>query len=240
MSDSIQTTSEIAALELRKAILRGDLKSGDRLIPAKLEKELGLSRMSIREAIRELVGVGLVASTSHKGAFIAEPLSIDEMKEIFEVRYQLEGKAAFLGAQKISETDIIQMELLTDKFRTIDPIDEAGFFMNQEFHMILYRATGWRYLIMTIERMFDQVMAFRSALFRQLSPESIIDSYNSSDGFLPKTYFKNYHRIIKHVKDRNPEEVKKIRVSHIKKNGFDYIYQLYKQVVIKETKEIVA
>jgi len=240
MSNSNQTASEIAALELRKAILRGDLKSGDRLIPAKLEEELGLSRMSIREAIRELVGVGLVASASRKGAFIAEPLGIDEMKEIFEVRYLLEGKAAFLGAQKITDTDIIRMELIADKIETIDPVDEEGFFLNQEFHMILYRATGWRYLIKTIDRLFDQVMAFRAALFRQLSPEAIIDSINSFNPNLRESYLKNYRRIITHLKDRNPEEVKKVRVSHIKKNGFDYIYQLYKHVVIKETKEIVA
>ncbi len=236
MSESNQTATETAALELRKAIIRGDLKTGDRLIPAKLEKEMGLNRISIREAIRELVGVGLVESATHKGAFIAEPLDISELKEIFEVRYQLEGKAAFLGAQKISEADIIRMDLILDKIETSDnPYD--GFFLNQEFHMILYRATGWRYLIKTIDRMFDQILAFRSNLYHRLVSVTIADEFDQS--YLER-YLKSHRQIVELLNARNSEKVRDLTVSHTKSLGFNGIYQIYKQVVIKESKEIIT
>lgn len=231
-----KTATEIAALELRKAIIRGDLEPGDRLVPAKLEKAMGMNRISIREAIRELVGTGLVESATHKGAFIAEALDISELREIFSLRYQLEGRAAYVGAQHISEADIIRMDMLLDKFETIrDPFD--GFFLNQEFHMILYRATGWRYLTKTIYRIFDQVLAFRSSLYRRLDHSLEIDLM---DPKYLEAYLTDHRQIVKHLTDKNPGMVQEMTVSHLERLGFDSIYQLYKKVVIKESQEIVA
>lgn len=230
------TATEIAALELRKAIIRGDLKPGDRLVPAKLEKEMGINRISIREAIRELVGTGLVESATHKGAFMAEALDIRELREIFTLRYQLEGRAAYVGAQHISEADIIRMDMVLDKFETIrDPFD--GFFLNQEFHMILYRATGWQYLTKTIYRIFDQVLAFRSSLYRRLDHSMEIDLIDP--GYL-EAYLKDHHQIVQHLVEKNAAAVQEMTVSHLERLGFDSIYQAYKKVVIKESQEVVA
>ncbi len=78
-----QTMTEMAATQLRKAIMMGDLPPGTRLIPVKLENELNLSRVSIREAIRELSGSALVETVMNVGAHVASPPSLDEIKEIF-------------------------------------------------------------------------------------------------------------------------------------------------------------
>ncbi len=103
--------------------------------------------------------------------------------------------------------------------------------------MILYRATGWRYLIKTIDRMFDQVLAFRSSLFHRLVSVTIADEFDQS---YAETYLKSHRQIVELLNARNPEKVRDLTVSHIKSHGFDSIYQLYKQVVIKESKEIIA
>lgn len=230
-----RTGTETAALELRKAIIRGELKSGDRLVPAKLEKEMGLNRISIREAIRELVGTGLVESATHKGAFIAEPLDINELREIFELRYHLEGRAAYVGAQHILESDIIRMELMLDKLEHAQSLYE-GFFLNQEFHMILYRATGWQYLPKIIYRAFDQVLVFRSSVFHRLNDKMGVDPIDPS--YL-ESYLRDHRQIIEHLKDRNPEEVRNKTVSHLKTLGFENIYQLYRDLINRETMEVV-
>lgn len=222
--------TETAALELRRLIMQGELSPGMRLVPAKLEEKLGLSRISIREAIRELVGSGLVASATNRGAYIAEPLDIDEIRDIFELRYHIEGKAAFLGAQQISEADIIRMEMIQEKMAQTE-ISSDGFFLNQEFHMILYRASGWRYLILTIERLFDQVLAFRSFLSKQAGGDvnAIVNLENYRGDIV------SGHKDILHlVRNKKAEEVRKQTIAHLKSQGFDAIYKIYRQVIKNE------
>ena len=224
--------TETAALKLRRAIMRGELSPGTRLVPAKLEQTLGLSRISIREAIRELVGSGLVESATHKGAYIAEPLDFDEIRDIFELRYQIEGKAAYLGTHHISEADIIRMEFIQEKLIQITSISE-GFFLNQEFHMILYRASGWRYLIKTIERLFDQVLAFRSYLSKQASGN--LEGVLSLDKYTSEIVAE-HNQILQSVRERKADDVREQIVRHIQRQGFDAIYETYKRVVKNENR----
>ena len=87
-----RTMTEIATEAIKEAILQGNYKPSMRLIPAQLEKELNLGRVAIREALRELTGSGLVVSTPNKGAIVAEAVDSEEMLELFEIRYDLEGK----------------------------------------------------------------------------------------------------------------------------------------------------
>jgi DNA-binding GntR family transcriptional regulator len=126
-----QTITETAKFELRKAILTGDIPPGTRLIPAKLEQQFNLSRICIREAIKELTGTGIVESASQRGATIAQPVEFSELREIYDIRYQLEGRASFLGTQKISDSDIIKMEILQNKIDHKNEIELSGFLLNQ-------------------------------------------------------------------------------------------------------------
>lgn len=157
-----RTMTEMAALALREAIIKGNLTPGTALIPAKLEGQLSLGRVAIREAIRELAGSGLVESIPHKGTFVAAPLTLSEIKEIYMIRYQVEGKAATLGAGRITEQDLKRMETLHAMMcdKSLPILDY--FLPNREFHFILYRASGWSYLYKLISQIGDQVLAFRS------------------------------------------------------------------------------
>jgi DNA-binding GntR family transcriptional regulator len=76
------TMTEIAVRALREKILKGNLKPGARLIPVKLESELALGRVAIREAIRELSGSGLVESIPNKGTIVAAPPTLDEIRNL--------------------------------------------------------------------------------------------------------------------------------------------------------------
>lgn len=236
MNPNTKSATEIAALELRKAIIRGELAPGVRLVPAKLEAKMGLSRISIREAIRELVGSGLAESTTNKGAHIADAVDIDEIREIFEMRYLVEGKAAFLGAQHVTEAEIIRMEMILEKFEAAKSTYE-GFFLNQEFHIILYQASGWKFLTKIIQQLFDQVLAFRSSLFRRLGENT--ENMHLDPSYL-QTYLYEHYQILKLLREKNPEAVKTLTVTHLEKLGFEHIYNLYKKVVKKETMELVA
>jgi DNA-binding GntR family transcriptional regulator len=84
---------------LRSAILNFQFKPGDRLIERELCEMTGVSRTSVREALRHLESEGLVQNLPNKGPMVAT-VTADEAREIFEVRRVLEGLAARLFAER--------------------------------------------------------------------------------------------------------------------------------------------
>ena len=84
--------------QLRRLILTGRHKPGDRLVEDKLSIELGVSRVPIREALRTLAAEGLVDLPPRRGASVAA-LSPDVARDLVEVRATLEGLNARLAAR---------------------------------------------------------------------------------------------------------------------------------------------
>ena len=80
---------------LRQAILRGELKPGERLMEIQLANKLGVSRTPIREAIRKLELEGLVLMIPRKGAEVAE-ITEKNLRDVLEVRCALEELAVQL------------------------------------------------------------------------------------------------------------------------------------------------
>jgi DNA-binding GntR family transcriptional regulator len=90
--------SKVVADELRRGILTGRRKAGDRLIEDRLSAELGVSRVPIREALRLLAAEGLVEVQPRRGASVAE-FSAEVAHDLVEVRAMLEGLNARLAAR---------------------------------------------------------------------------------------------------------------------------------------------
>ena len=193
-----RTMTEMAAQALREGILKGTLTPGTPLIPAKLERELALGRVAIREAIRELTGSGLVESVPNKGNFVASPLTLTEIKELYNIRSHIEAKAASAGAKRLSQAEMDRMEelhrIMCDK--SLPPMDY--FLPNREFHFILYRASGWRYVNKLISQIWDQILAFRS--FQKLnvgSPEKFNQEHQMILDALKSGNFNKIGQLIK-------------------------------------------
>lgn len=87
-----------AADDLRRAILNGRYKPGERLVEDRLSAELGISRMPIREALRTLAGDGLVEVRPNRGATVAN-ISPETARDLVEVRAMLEGLNARLAVR---------------------------------------------------------------------------------------------------------------------------------------------
>lgn len=93
---------------LRRAIETGELRPGDRLIEKDLCQELGVSRTSLREALRELQAERLVVSMP-RGLVVAE-ISEDDAANIYQVRAALEGLVASQFAQNANEMDVQKLK----------------------------------------------------------------------------------------------------------------------------------
>ncbi|MEW4564546.1 GntR family transcriptional regulator [Bremerella sp. JC770] len=141
---------------IQQRILSGDLPAGTQISELALAKEIGMSRMPIREAIRQLEVEGLVRQVPRFGT-IVHSLDRSEMAELYEVREALESHAAEIVAGQLSSEDKQILSLLCDKIllvgRELQNGDEKSFspelmqkFLAADmgFHMVILRASGNR------------------------------------------------------------------------------------------------
>ena len=100
---------DVVFLTLRKAILRGELAPGERLMELQLSERLGVSRTPIREAMRKLELEGLVVMVPRKGAEVAK-ISERSLKEVLEVRRALEELAVELACERMTEEEFEELK----------------------------------------------------------------------------------------------------------------------------------
>ena len=94
---------------IRDAIESGELEMGTPLPENLLAKEIGVSRTPIREALRSLEQDGYVKIIPQKGAFVSE-ISLEDLKEIYDIRKLLEPFAALSAVNRIPDGEIDEME----------------------------------------------------------------------------------------------------------------------------------
>lgn len=112
--------------KLREAILAGMFKPGDRLVEADLCRMLGVSRPSVREALRSLEAERLISIIPNKGPQIPV-ISWDQAEQIYQVRSLLEGEAAALCALRARPEDLNAMRAaLRDFARSVRNDDAEG------------------------------------------------------------------------------------------------------------------
>ena len=141
---------------LRQAILRGELKPGERLMEIQLANKLGVSRTPIREAIRKLELEGLVLMIPRKGAEVAE-ITEKNMRDVLEVRKALEELAVQLACEKITAEEIEEMKKAAEEFKMILKSREA----DVRFHDIIYMATDNQKLILLLNNLREQMYRYR-------------------------------------------------------------------------------
>jgi len=90
--DDVPTVRSMVTQKLREAIMSGTLKPGQRLIERELCEMTGVSRPSIREALRLLEADGLVNNVPHRGPVVST-ISLEEAKQLYAARAVLEGFA---------------------------------------------------------------------------------------------------------------------------------------------------
>ena len=147
---------------LRQAILRGELKPGERLMEIQLANKLGVSRTPIREAIRKLELEGLVLMIPRKGAEVAE-ITEKSLRDVLEVRRALEELAVELVCEKITEEQIQDLKDAAEEFKEslesgdITRIAEA----DVKFHDVIYMATDDQKLIQLPNNLREQMYRYR-------------------------------------------------------------------------------
>ena len=108
-------------LQIRKAIIRGTFKPGDKLQEEDLAEMLGTSRTPIREALRKLEVENLVIYYPHRGTVVSD-VAVDEVEELYQVRTLIETFIAKRAALNATAEDIAQLrKILEDGRNCTDP-----------------------------------------------------------------------------------------------------------------------
>lgn len=150
-----RTIADQVAELIRQRILSGQLKGGQPIRQEHLAAELGVSRIPLREALKQLAAEGFVTIASHKGAVVAE-LSVAEVEELFELRLKLETWLMELAMPAMSEIEIAALEANLAEQRRPDVLPRWGE-LNWGLHEIMYRAADRPITIRLLKNIHDKI-----------------------------------------------------------------------------------
>ena len=188
---------------LRQAILRGELKPGERLMEVQLANKLGVSRTPIREAIRKLELEGLVLMIPRKGAEVAD-ITEKSLMDVLEVRKALEELAVQLCCDKITGKEIEELHRAADDFRRIlktsDDVTEIAE-ADVRFHDIIYLATGNQKLIQILNNLREQMYRYRVECIKRKESHPILIA--------------EHEEIIRRIENKEKKEAADIVCRHI-------------------------
>ena len=160
---------------LREAILKGELRPGERLMEIHLANRLGVSRTPIREAIRMLELEGLVLMIPRKGAEVAG-ISEQGLRDVLEVRRSLEELAIELACQRMADDDILELKKTQEEFRravrTADVMTIAE--TDEHYHDIIYNGTGNSRLIQILYNLREQMYRYRLEYIKDADKRQIL------------------------------------------------------------------
>ena len=167
-----------------RSILDGEYEPGERLVIERLARELGVSVVPVREAIRRLEADGYVTFTRNIGATVTA-IDLDRYPETIEAVAAIEGVALGLAAPHLTATDLRRAREVNDRLRdSLVKFDPAQFTrLNRRFHEILYSACPNRHILSILEREWALLDTTRRSAFTYI-PERAARSVEEHDELL--------------------------------------------------------
>lgn len=177
MSDNLQLNMDeflplrdVVFHTLRKGILTGELKPGERLMEIHLANRLGVSRTPIREAIRKLELEGLVTMIPRRGAEVAQ-ITEKSMKDVLEVRRALDALCVELACERITQQEMAELKRACQNFEQATATKDATIVAAADvaLHEIIVKATGNDRLVQLVHNLSEQMYRYR---FEYIKDES--------------------------------------------------------------------
>ena len=210
--------------EIRGKVITGEYKCGDMLGSQNdLARKLGVSRVSLREALKRLELMGLVESRQGIGTYIKKieasdfmnPLSsflvIDKQSayELLEARLLIEGSVAALAATHATRADLKTLEDILNSMRHLSAAQEIEKFVQQDvqFHYAIATASNNSILIKIVEILRDLLRQLISKVFQNYH-EQLLETIDQTNEF--------HQNIFESIKGRNPAAARRHMEDHIR------------------------
>lgn len=218
MAQTYRTKREKVYLSLQNEIITGAIRPGTRLIISNLAKQFNVSEIPVREAIQSLAHEGYVSITPHSGATVSS-MSEDDIRQIFEIRINLESLASRLAVDHLSNSHIKTLDQMIEdskEFLHNQNLQGYGEF-NRAFHDFIYQHANNQRLFTMISELWDFSTRY-PAFFSSLEDienslrehKEIVDALNDKNADLVEKLMRDhtrdvYHKIIRLVQQENNE-----------------------------------
>jgi DNA-binding GntR family transcriptional regulator len=154
---------------LKNNILEGSYGPGQRIVIDQVAKELGLSTIPIREAIRQLESDGLIQYKPYSGAIVSG-INETEYVEVLTVLSVLEGYATALSSRNFTSRHIEQLNHINKQMEeALQDFDFEQFGrLNRQFHTVIYEECGNTFLLEEIRQSQQRLDRVRRSIFTLL------------------------------------------------------------------------
>lgn len=205
---------ELVFTTLKKAILKGELQPGDRLMELQLAEKMGVSRTPIREAIHKLSKEGLVTMIPRKGAEVAG-ISAKTLQDVLRVRATLEKMAFSLAYEKITDKEIRELEKYHREFEQavhgndILKMTDA----DENFHFVIYNAADNNKLREILGTLKENMYRYRLEYLRNPDFRSMLISEHGTmvSSFRERLLDKGLEVVEAHISNQEKAVMEKLR-----------------------------
>ena len=191
---------------IEEEIATGRLLPGTRLDEVELAARFGVSRTPLREALRLLLGEGLVETRPQRGTVVAQ-VTPQRLIEMFEVMAELEAMCARLAARRLSDAELAEIEAAHEACRGSAAARDADayFYANERFHYAIYAASHNTFL-------FEQ----SAALQRKLRPYRRLQLRVRNR---PQRSFEEHQAIVDALREGDADQAQRAIRSHVVVQG---------------------
>jgi len=189
-------------LKLKKEIIKGSFKPGDKILEGRIAEHMGISRTPVREAIRELAAEGFVTLSPNQGV-VVRSVSAENIREVLQIHSVLEGLAARLSCEVINEEGLKELENYVNKMEKLANKKDLSAYseVDLKFHEFIVNTCRNKRLIQMRKNISDQAQRYR------ISSLSIPRRLKES--------LKEHQKILEAFKTKDPKKVDSASQKHI-------------------------
>lgn len=170
-----RTTAELVFDRLKRDVLTGQFRPGEKLVERELTERYGVSRTPLREALKELVRSRLAITVPYRGVFVRQ-VSFDFAREVYEMRAGLDGIAGFHAATRATRSELkrlgevcARIALLSEPVEDPDEQQERRneiLLLNMQFHRIVAEMAHNGVLLEKHDELWSSVSLVRQSVWR--------------------------------------------------------------------------
>ena len=201
---------------LKEAIIKGFLEPGTKLLENKIAEEMHVSRTPVREAMQKLVAEGFVKTTPNQTMVVTE-VSLEDAKDVLQIRGALEGLAARIAAKQINIQEIDELEkIVTQMSLYITKKDLLSYCkVDDEFHDLILNICGNKWIIQIRDNLSNFIYRFR---IKSLSVSGRL-----------RCSFEEHRKIMESLKKHNSEEADKLSQIHMENTVINILKNVAKE-----------
>jgi DNA-binding GntR family transcriptional regulator len=196
-----KSLTEQAYAILRERVIMGELAPGVDVSEPELAEQLQMSKTPVREALARLCVEGLMEAFPRRG-YRVTPVTLKDMNDLFAIRGALEGTAAALAAQNLTETELETLDGLADTTYIVGENVSTKTFVasNERFHSAIASGSGNPRLHSLVMTHLEECarLFYMGTRIRDINPETTND----------------HHRIVAFLRQRDSEKARLAMIEH--------------------------